>query len=99
MKQLAFVTIGHSEYAERLWRIVQERSDFNRRYDHPFVSLDGIDLLPYFVIAGASIETDAGDRGLAPGAPHTTFSFRVLIPEGDEEHFYADLQEALDEVR
>jgi hypothetical protein len=55
MKTLAFITIGNSEYDDRLWKLLEE-SGID---PHEFESLDYFSLIPFFVLAGASVRTEA----------------------------------------
>jgi hypothetical protein len=59
MKQLAFITVGHSDYDDRLWRLLGESGIDSQEYE----SLDYFSLLPVFLLAGASVRTVAEAHG------------------------------------
>jgi hypothetical protein len=87
MKQLAFITFGDSDYDERLWRILED-SGVDRQ---EFESLDYFSLVPLFVLAGASVETDVESHG-----DHFHFKgVRLVIPEDMEEPFFSTLPQLL----
>jgi hypothetical protein len=83
MKQLAFITQGHSDYDERLWELL-EGTGIDR---HEFVGLDYFGLVPFFIVSGASVRTDAHTHG----ADVHVSGIRVEIPEELEEGFFATL--------
>jgi hypothetical protein len=87
MKQLAFITQGHSEYEDRLWELL-EGTGID---PHEFVGLDYFGLVPFFVVSGASVRTDAHTHG---GDVHVS-GIRIEIPEELEEGFYATLPQIL----
>jgi hypothetical protein len=88
MKQLAFITQGHSEYDDRLWKLLDE-SGID---PHEFDGLDYFGLTPFFVIAGATVRADAHTHG---PTVHTSGVY-VEIPEELEDAFYATLPAILD---
>jgi hypothetical protein len=88
MKQLAFITQGHSEYADRLWELL----DASGIDPHEFEGLDYFGLTPFFVISGATVRADAHTHG---PTVHTSGVY-VEIPEELEEAFYATLPPILD---
>jgi hypothetical protein len=83
MKQLAYITQGRSEYDERL-RAILEESQID---PHEFLGLDWFSLVPFFVLAGATVTPDAHMHG---SDVHVTGA-RVAIPEEMEEGFLASL--------
>ena len=90
MKTLAFITQGQSDYEDRF----RELLDATGIDPHEFEGLDYFGLLPFFVIAGASIRTDAHTHG---DHVHTTGIY-VEIPEEFEEGFYATLPLLLEDA-
>jgi hypothetical protein len=87
MKQLAFITQGHSDYDERLWELL-EGTGID---PHEFVGLDYFGLTPFFVLSGASVRAEAHTHG---DDVHVS-GVLVEIPEELEEAFYATLPEIL----
>jgi hypothetical protein len=83
MKQLAFITQGHSRYDDRLWQLLGETGID----PHEFVGLDYFGLVPFFVVSGASVRTDAHSHG----ADVHVSGITIEIPEELEEAFYATL--------
>jgi hypothetical protein len=59
MKQLAFITVGHSDYDGRLWALLGD-SGID---PHEYQSLDYFSLVPVFLLAGASVRTVAEAHG------------------------------------
>lgn len=90
MKQLAFITQGNSQYEERLRTLL----DSTGIDPEEFVGLDYFGLLPFFVISGASVRTDAHTHG---DDVHVA-GIHVEIPEELEEGFYATLPLVLDDA-
>jgi hypothetical protein len=90
MKQLAYITQGHSEYDDRL----RELLDASGIDPHEFVGLDYFGLVPFFVLAGATVtpEAHAHDTHV-----HVT-AVRVTIPEELEEAFLETLPEMLEDA-
>ena len=87
MTQLARITIGASEYEPRLWQILED-SAIDR---DDFQDLDYFSLLPFFVLAGASIETN-----VEPHGDHFHFQdVRVVVGDDLVEPFYAALPQLL----
>lgn len=87
MKQLAAITIGQSEYDPRFRQLLEDsglpKDDFEE--------LDWFSLLPFFVLAGASIATDVESHG-----DHFHFGqVRVVLDDDMEEPFYAALPQLL----
>jgi hypothetical protein len=87
MKQLAYITQGHSEFDPRL----RESLDASGIDPHEFVGLDYFSLVPFFVLAGATVSPDAHAHD---DEVHVT-GVRVTIPEDVEEAFLATLPEIL----
>jgi hypothetical protein len=87
MKQLAFITQGHSDYDERLRELLDE-SGID---PHEFIGLDYFSLVPFFVLAGATVAPEAHSHG---DSVHVT-GVRVTLPEGQEDAFLATLSEIL----
>jgi hypothetical protein len=90
MKQLAYITQGHSDYDPRL----RELLDATGIDAEEFIGLDYFSLTPFFALAGATIEPDAHSHGTDV---HVT-GVRVMIPEDLEEAFLATLPEMLAEA-
>ena len=87
MKQLAYITQGHSEYDPRL----RELLDATGIDPGEFIGLDYFSLSPFFALAGATIAPDAHSHGTDV---HVT-GVKVLIPDDLEEAFLATLPEIL----
>ena len=90
MKQLAYITQGNSQYADRLWELLSA-SGID---PHEFEGLDYFGLTPFFVIAGATVRADAHTHGTDV---HTAGVF-VEVPEELEEGFYSTLPELLEDA-
>lgn len=87
MKQLAFITIGDSEYDDRLWNLLQETGIDAQEFE----SLDYFSLVPLFLLAGASVRTVAHAHD-----DHAHFEGWYLeIAEDMEEIFYLQLPNLL----
>ncbi len=90
MKQLATITPGRSDYDPRLRALLEE----SRIDPYEFEDLDWFGLLPFFVLAGASVRTDAHAHG-----DHTHFQAVVVeLPEDLEEGFYGSLPLMLEQA-
>ena len=90
MKQIGFITQGHSEYDERL-RAVLDASGID---PEEFLGLEYFSLTPFFVLAGATVSPDAHTHG-----PEVHVSaVRITIPEELEEAFLATLPEMLEDA-
>src|SRR3954453_19062861 len=87
MKQLAYITQGHSEYDPAL----RELLDATGIDPEEFVGLDYFSLTPFFVLAGATVTPDAHTHGTDV---HVT-GVVVSIPEELETGFFAALPEFL----
>ena len=59
MTQLAFITFDDSKYDDRLWQLL-EKSGVPA---DEFETLDYFSLLPFFVLAGASVDTQVESHG------------------------------------
>jgi hypothetical protein len=90
MKQLAFITQGHSDYDPRLRSLLDE-SGID---PHEFVGLDYFGLVPFFVLAGATVRPEAHGHG---DHLHVT-GVVVEIDETLEEGFYGSLPEMLSDA-
>jgi hypothetical protein len=87
MKQLAIIAQGQSDYDERL-RGLLDNSGID---PEEFIGLDYFSLVPFFVLAGATVAPDAHAHG---DSVHVT-AVRVTIPEEQEDAFLATLDEIL----
>jgi hypothetical protein len=90
MKQLAYITQGHSEYDDRLREIL----DASGIDPHEFLGLDYFSLVPFFVLAGATVSPDVHTHD---DDVHVT-GVRVTIPEELEEPFLATLPQLLEDA-
>ena len=59
MKQLAFITVGQSDYDDRLLKILQDSGIPADEYQQ----LDYFSVVPLFLLAGASVRTAAHSHG------------------------------------
>jgi len=84
MTQLAYISTGHSQYADRLWVLAAELAIDVPEGDW---GLDYFELLPHFVWAGASVE-------YVPDHPDL-HQCNVTVPDEQEEVFYAALETLL----
>lgn len=87
MKELAHIAQGQSNYDERL----RELLDGSGIDPHEFIGLDYFSLVPFFVLAGATVAPAAHAHG---ESVHVT-AVRVTIPEELEDPFLATLAEIL----
>jgi hypothetical protein len=87
MKQLAYITQGHSEYDPAL----RELLDATGIDAEEFVGLDYFSLIPFFILAGATVTPDAHTHG---DDVHVT-GVVVSIPEELETGFFSALPEFL----
>jgi hypothetical protein len=85
--QLAYITQGSSEYVDRLRQLL----DGTGIDPHEFEGLEWFGLVPFFVLAGASVRPQAHTHG---DYVHTEGVF-VEVDDGLEEAFYATLPEIL----
>jgi hypothetical protein len=87
MKQIGYITQGHSDYDERL-RAVLDASGID---PEEFLGLEYFSLTPFFVLAGATVGAEAH----AHGTEVHVSGVRVTIAEELEEAFLATLPELL----
>lgn len=87
MKQLAHIRIDDSNYDPRLWSLLEETG-----LEHDdFEGLDYFSLLPFFVLAGASVRSHVHAH-----EDHSHFeAVTVEIPEELEDAFFHVLPELL----
>jgi hypothetical protein len=90
VKQIAYITQGHSDYDERL-RAVLDASGID---PEEFLGLEYFSLTPFFVLAGATVGAEAH----AHGTEVHVSGVRVTIPEELEEAFLATLPELLEDA-
>jgi hypothetical protein len=90
MKQIGFITQGHSEYEERL-RALLDASGID---PEEFLGLEYFSLTPFFVLAGATVSPDAHTHG----ADVHVSAVRITVPEELEEAFLATLPELLEDA-
>jgi hypothetical protein len=90
MKQLAYIAQGHSDYDARL-RELLEGTGID---PHEFVGLDWFSLVPFFVLAGATVAPDVHAHGTDA---HVT-GVRITVPEELEEAFLATLPPILEDA-
>jgi hypothetical protein len=90
MKQIGFITQGHSEYDEPL-RALLDASGID---PEEFLGLEYFSLTPFFVLAGATVSPDAHTHGTDM---HVS-AVRISIPEELEEAFLATLPELLEDA-
>jgi hypothetical protein len=90
MKQLAFITFGDSKYDDRLWQVLEESGVPADEFE----SLDYFSLVPFFVLAGASVDTQVESHG-----DHFHFQgVSITIPDDMEEPFYDGLEGLLEQL-
>jgi hypothetical protein len=90
MKQIGYITQGHSDYDERL-RAVLDASGID---PEEFLGLEYFSLTPFFVLAGATVGAEAH----AHGTEVHVSGVRVTIAEELEEAFLATLPELLEDA-
>ena len=90
MKQIGFITQGHSDYDERL-RALLDASGID---PEEFLGLEYFSLTPFFVLAGATVSADAHTHG----AEVHVSAVRIMIAEDLEEAFLATLPELLEDA-
>jgi hypothetical protein len=91
MKKLAFIEPDKSQYADRFWKILEGTGLDPQEFE----ALDYFSYLPFFVLAGASVETHLHTHG-----DHFHFQGVTLsIPEDLEEGFYTVLPQILAQLQ
>lgn len=90
MKQIGFITQGHSDYDERL-RALLDASGID---PEEFIGLEYFSLTPFFVLAGATVSPDAHTHGTDL---HVS-AVRITVPEELEEAFLTTLPELLEDA-
>ena len=90
MKQLAFITQGHSDYDERL-RALLDSSGID---PEEFLGLEYFSLTPFFVLAGATVAAEAH----AHGTEVHVSGVRVTVSEELEDAFLTTLPELLEDA-
>jgi hypothetical protein len=90
MKHLATISQGQSDYDDRLRALL----DGTGIDPHEFVGLDYFGLVPFFVIAGATVRPDAHSHG---DDVHVV-AIHVEVPEELEEAFFQTLPELLEDA-
>jgi hypothetical protein len=90
MKQIGFITQGHSEYDDRL-RALLDASGID---PEEFLGLEYFSLTPFFVLAGATVSPDAHTHGTDV---HVS-AVRISVSEELEEAFLATLPELLEDA-
>jgi hypothetical protein len=84
MTQLAFITFDDSKYDDRLWQLLEESGVPADEFE----TLDYFSLLPFFVLAGASVDTQVESHG-----DHFHFQgVRLTIADDMVEPFYDGLE-------
>ena len=88
MKRLAFIAQGSSDYDDRLRSLLDETGID----PHEFIGLDYFGLVPFFVMAGATVRPQAHAHG---DDIHVEGVIVELADELPEEGFYAQLRDLL----
>jgi hypothetical protein len=90
MTQLAHITVGDSQFDDRLWHLLSETVIEPEEFE----DLEYFSLIPFFVIAGASVETNVRAHG-----DHFHFEGVTLtVPDELEDMFFAVLPQMLGQV-
>jgi hypothetical protein len=90
MTQLARISVGDSQYDDRLWQLLLETGIEPEEFE----DLEYFSLIPFFCIAGASVETHVRAHG-----DHFHFEGVTLtVPEELEEMFFAVLPQMLGQL-
>ena len=80
MTQIAFIEPDNSKYADRFWAILEATGLDPQEFE----ALDYFSYLPFFVLAGASVQTQLHSHG-----DHFHFEGVTLtVPDELEEAFY-----------
>jgi hypothetical protein len=91
MKQLALITPGKSDLDPRLEKVLEESG----MEKDDFEDLDWFSLIPFFVLAGASVETESHAHG-----DHAHFiGAKVVLPEDMTPHFFVALPQMLAQLQ
>jgi hypothetical protein len=90
MTELAFITFDNSKYADRLWQLLESSGVPADEFE----SLDYFSLLPFFVLAGASVQTQVESHG-----DHFHFEgITLTVPDDLEDGFYDGLEGLLSQL-
>ncbi len=90
MTQIARISVGDSQYDDRLWKLLVDTGIEPEEFE----DLEYFSLIPFFVIAGASVETHVRAHG-----DHFHFEGVTLnVPDELEEMFFAVLPQMLGQV-
>jgi hypothetical protein len=87
MTELAYIVPEQADYDPRLRTLL----DGTGIDPHEFIGLDYFSLVPFFVLAGATVAPDAHAHG---DSMHVT-AVRVSVADGQEDAFLATLEEIL----
>jgi hypothetical protein len=90
MKQLAYIAPDASQYDPRLRALL----DGTGIDPHEFIGLDYYSLVPFYVLAGATVAPEAHAHG---DSVHVT-AVRVTIPDELEDAFLATLSDILEDA-
>ena len=88
MKRLAFIAQGSSDYDDRLRSLLEETGI----EPHEFIGLDYFGLVPFFVLAGATVRPQAHTHG---DDVHVEGVVVELADDLPEDGFYAQLRDML----
>jgi hypothetical protein len=90
MKRLASITQGHSDYDDRLWKLLEESGVPVDEFE----TLDYFSLLPFFVLAGASVDTQVESHG-----DHFHFQgVKLTVADDMVEPFFDGLEGLLEQL-
>jgi hypothetical protein len=90
MRKLAFITFDDSQYDDRLWQLLEESGVPADEFD----TLDYFSLLPFLVLAGASVDTHVESHG-----DHFHFQgVDVTIADDMYEPFFDALEGLLEQL-
>lgn len=90
MTQIARISVGDSQYDDRLWQLLLDTGIEPEEFE----DLEYFSLIPFFVIAGASVQTHVRAHG-----DHFHFEGVTLdVPDELVEMFYAVLPQMLGQV-
>ena len=89
-KQLAKIEIGKSEFAPEFWKLLEESGIEPQEFE----DLDYFSYLPFFVLAGASVQSHTQAHG-----DHSHFEGATVSIEPElEEAFYFVLPQLLEQI-